>query len=111
MGIPPHGGSAGALVPIDGSQAIVLHSDLLVSDEGLVLGRSPMLCHVEIRDPRVSRRHLRLRLMDGAIWIEDLNSTSGTQVDGKSAKPFEPVQLGTGDLVHIANLPYRIQLP
>lgn len=108
--LPPHGAVAGTLIPPDGSQAIVLHRNLLTSKEGMVLGRSPMLCHVEIRDPRVSRRHARIRLLDGEVWIEDLNSTSGTLVGGKAAKPFEPVRLGSGDLVHIADLPFRIEL-
>ena len=108
--LPPPGTVAGTLMPPDGSPAIALHRNLLTSREGLVLGRSSLLCHVEIRDPRVSRRHARLRLRDGEVWIEDLNSTSGTLVGGKAAKPFEPVRLGSGDLVHIADLPFRLEL-
>ena len=67
--------TVGTLIPLDGSEPIPLSRDLLTSAEGLVIGRGRELCHVEIRHPQVSRRHLRLRLVDGAIRVEDLNST------------------------------------
>ena len=43
--------SLGALEPLDGSASIPLNRNLLVSAEGLVIGRAVELCHIEIRDP------------------------------------------------------------
>lgn len=39
---------------------------------------------LEIADPSVSRRHARVWMQDGVYWIEDLNSTAGTSLNGKS---------------------------
>lgn len=99
--------TAGALIPPDGGAPIALRRGLLASAEGMVIGRSAALCHVQIRDPRVSRRHLRLRLSDGALQVEDLNSTRGTRVDADPAPPFQAVPLRSGRTLHIASLPYR----
>ncbi len=100
-------GAAGMLTPATGSAPIPLPRDLLASAEGLVIGRAAELCHVQIRDPRVSRRHLRLRLSGEALQVEDLNSTRGTQVDAEPALPFEAVPLRPGQTLRIAALPYR----
>ena len=99
----------GTLTPWDGSSPIPLTLDLLISIEGLVIGRAMELCHVEIRDPQVSRRHLRLRLVREAIWVEDLNSTGGTEVDAKRMVPFKAVRLHSGQSVRIAGFPYRFE--
>ena len=101
--------AVGTLIPLDGSEPIPLRRDLLTSAEGLVIGRARELCHVEMRHPQVSRRHLRLRLVDGAIWVEDLNSTRGTEVDEKRLEPFKAVRLHSGQLVRIAAFPYQFK--
>ena len=99
----------GTLIALDGSPPISLRRDLLTSTEGLVIGRARELCHVQIRDPQVSRRHLRLRLVDRAVWVEDLNSMKGTEVNGNRMEPFEPVRLRSGQLVRIASLSYQFK--
>ena len=99
--------TAGILAPTDGSAPIPLRRDWLTSAEGLVIGRSAELCHAQIRDPQVSRRHLRLRLAGRALQVEDLNSTRGTQVDAAPAPPFQPVLLRSGRTLRIAALSYR----
>ena len=109
--VAPVHASVGLLVPQDASSPpIELRTDLLTSPEGLVVGRSSRLSHVQIRDERVSRQHLRLRLVNGAIWVEDLSSTRGTLVQGKPATPLQPVKLGADSVLQIAGLPYRIRL-
>lgn len=100
---------AASLIALDGSPPIPLRRDLLTSAEGLVIGRAKELCHVEIRDPQVSRRHLRLRLADEAVWIEDLNSLKGTEVDGNRMEPFKPVRLRSTHVVRIAGLSFRFE--
>ena len=109
-GAPVHA-SVGSLVPEDAAlPPIELRTDLLTGAEGLVVGRSARLSHVQIRDDRVSRQHLRLRLVNGAIWVEDLGSTRGTFVQGQPATPLQPVKLAEDSIVQIADFPYRIRL-
>ena len=99
----------GVLRPVDGSEPIPLPEAHLTSREGLILGRSSELCHVEVRDSRVSRRHVRLRATGGTILVEDLNSLEGTQVAGSKLKPFEPERIMSGQSLNIAGLQYRLQ--
>ena len=55
---------------------------LVVDDDELVLGRrenSDLL----LPDPHVSRAHAVVRKSAGAVWLEDLGSTTGTMVNGE----------------------------
>ena len=51
------------------------------------------------RDSTISRKHARIKLLGGECWIEDLNSTNGTLVDGvpiqkERLKPESQVVVG-----------------
>lgn len=105
-GFIPASQSIGSLVPLDGSGPIALPMHLLRSSEGVVIGRATELCHVSIEDPTVSRRHLRCRIEDGRIRIEDLNSTKGTEVDGEQLAAYRPAEISHGQLVRIGNSCY-----
>ena len=98
--------TAGSLVSLDGSKAIPLPLALLRSSEGLVIGRAMELCHIRISDHDVSRRHLRCRFGRGRIWIEDLNSTRGTEVDGERLKAFHRTEVLHGQFVRIGKDTY-----
>ena len=53
---------------------------VLVLEADLVLGRD---CEgLLLADPQVSRRHLRLRPVNGGVEVADLNSTNGSYLDG-----------------------------
>ena len=99
----------GTLQPADGTAAIPLLRELLTSGEGLVLGRAANICHVEISDPAVSRRHARLRLANGMIVVEDLNSAAGTRLDGTAIEPFKPQRVEIGQTLNIAGLMYTFE--
>ena len=51
----------------------------------------------------VSRRHLKFFLKDENVWIEDLDSTNGTKINGKKIKKH---QLKEGDQIKIAKEEY-----
>ena len=104
-GVSTH--TLGVLIPRDGSEPILLDRDLLASSEGLVIGRARELCHVEIREPGVSRRHLRVRLRNGRIWIEDMNTTRRTRLDRRDLSPFNATMMKSGQVVRIGNCRYR----
>ena len=56
---------------------------LPLTEAQTVLGRDPT-CAVVIPDVRMSRRHCIIRVHEGAFFIEDLKSTNGTFVNGRS---------------------------
>ena len=102
------GETIGTLALVNGPTRIPLSQALLVSREGLVIGRAQNLCHVELLDRAVSRRHVRLRLMAGQLFAEDLNSLHGTQADGVELKPFEPRAMHPDGELAIAGLKFQL---
>lgn len=53
---------------------------------------------VRLTDTEISRRHARLVSEDGQIFVEDLQSTNGTFVNGE---PVERRMLGDGDKIQV----------
>src|SRR5512143_4149467 len=64
-----------------------------------VIGRDPE-CDIVIPDRQVSRRHARLRRVDGGFELEDLGSKNGTHLNG--ARLTTPQRLQDGDLIQVA---------
>ena len=60
----------------------------------LIVGRDPS-CDIVLDDPSVSRRHARVFLAEGRVYLEDLGSQNGTMVNG--AAIHMPCQLRSGD--------------
>jgi hypothetical protein len=48
----------------------------------VVIGRA-LECEITLVAPHLSRRHARLSVEEGALWIEDLGSSNGTMVNGQ----------------------------
>ena len=68
-----------------------------------VLGRSKD-SDIQVEDANVSRRHAELRREGGAWWLVDLESTNGTELNGKRVKRSkldegDTITLGATDLV------------
>jgi hypothetical protein len=77
---------------------------MVVGSSGAVLGRSRD-CDVTLADPNVSRHHAEIRPDGRGGWVvEDLGSTNGVKVNGRSitgSSPLEPgarIALGTADV-------------
>jgi hypothetical protein len=70
---------------------------------GLVIGRA-LACDITIEDSYASGRHARLYDRDGHVYIEDLNSTNGTYVNGSRLstqqllRPHDRVRIGDTEL-------------
>jgi RND superfamily putative drug exporter len=74
-----------------------LAGEQIAVEAEIVVGRED--ADVVIEDPELSRRHARLRPVDGAVEIEDLGSRNGTWVNG--TRIGEPARLAPGDVVRI----------
>lgn len=90
-------------------QKLFLSDGLLAGREGLVIGRSNDLVHIPLEGKRISRRHLRLRTEAGKLYLQDLNSTFGTYVDGKKIVPFKSLHIRVGQFIRIANCKYVLK--
>ena len=68
--------SARIVISRDGA----IERELRLDDEVTVVGRHAS-CDVVLADPAVSLRHLLLRVIDRAVYVEDLESTNGVRVN------------------------------
>lgn len=66
-----------------------------------VIGRSSQ-ADVELTDPEVSRRHARLDLVRGVLYLADLGSSNGTFLNGKPLAD-ESIELRVGDDIDVGN--------
>jgi hypothetical protein len=81
----------------------------VLTERRVVLGRSKE-CDVQVSDANVSRRHAELRQEGSSWWIVDLDSTNGTEVNGKRVPRAkladgDKITLGSTDLVFGRKLP------
>jgi pSer/pThr/pTyr-binding forkhead associated (FHA) protein len=70
----------------------------------VVIGRNPP-ADLVLEGNTVSRRHCRMDLREGAMWLSDLGSTNGTYVN--SVKLAEPVTLEDGATIGVGA--YRLR--
>ena len=68
-----------------------------------VIGRSKD-CDVQVADANVSRRHAEVRQEGAAHWVVDLDSTNGTEVNGRRLKraklrPGDTITVGSTEVV------------
>ena len=62
-------------------------------------------------DQMVSRPHARVWLEEGQYWVEDLNSTRGTQVNGEEIKGKGKLRLQAGDSIRIGETTLQVEIP
>ena len=83
---------------------IVIPGNYINSGYGATVGRYPMITNVTLKDNAISRRHCRFSCHNGTHYLEDLNSSNGTRVNGKRIKPFVKTRISSGDTISIAKL-------
>ncbi len=75
---------------------------------GLTIGRHPGLCERTLAEESVSRRHFRIGVADGKLFVEDLNSLNGTSLDSQDLAPFQPVPLAPGQEIRAGRVSFVI---
>ena len=73
----------------------------------LVIGRSRE-CDVRLADPNVSRKHAEIRQEGSAFYVVDLDSTNGTEVNGRRARR---AQLEDGDTILLGSTELVFEAP
>jgi serine/threonine protein kinase len=85
----------------------------LTPEKEMIIGRSATYSEqapdVDLADhgggqAGVSRMHARLTCAEGRWYLEDLNSTNGTGVNGQALLPGEPVGLNDGDMIQFGSM-------
>jgi len=71
-----------------------------------VVGREPT-CDVWFDDPRVSRTHAALQRRGNAVYVQDLDSSAGTFVNGEAAVAAR--ELHAGDVLTFATVKARLE--
>jgi DNA-binding NtrC family response regulator len=70
-----------------------------------LVGKSA-ICQLPLKDPRVSRRHLALDVVEESLHIADLGSLNGTSVNG--VRLIEAYVEGQGEMVHLGDSVLRV---
>lgn len=74
-------------------------------EEDVIVGRSSS-CELTIPVLHISRRHMRFRIDDSGLLLEDLGSSNGTMLNGRDIEG--PTLLHHHDMVEIPNVKIRI---
>lgn len=74
----------------------------------MVLGRVAE-CDLQLTEGHASRRHAKLFIADGAVWLEDLSSANGSFVNG--AKVTGKVKLVSGDRLRFDTEEFDFRVP
>lgn len=66
-------------------------------------------CALRFNDPSVSRRHLRFIRREGEVFLEDLKSSNGTLLNGRSVTA--PIHVRNGDIIKVGSREIVIRVP
>lgn len=80
----------------------------------VVIGRPKQGVAVDLDlspDQTVSRPHARVWIEEGQYWIEDLNSSHGTQVNGEEIKGKGKRRLQAGNTIRIGETILQLEIP
>lgn len=80
--------------------------DIPVTKIPFIIG-SAASCDGMIRHPNISRNHVKITYREGTYFIEDLNSTNGTRVNGGLLSYKTKVSIKKNVSIHLANEPFR----
>ena len=72
----------------------------------LVIGRDPG-CDIPFADGSVSRRHSRVFLANDVVYIEDLGSQNGTQLNGSRIEMAHILR--SGDVITAGDVTFKLK--
>ena len=90
-------------ISVNGGATFEQKVDLVQS---LIVGRSDM-CDLSFEDINMSRQHFALEISDNEIYINDLDSTSGTYLNG--LKIDKKQRVNNGDVINAGKTKIRIR--
>ena len=67
-------------------------------------------CQLRPNHDQVSREHAMFEVTSDAVFIQDLGSRNGTEVNGKKLGAHDPFRLTNGDLVKVGPLTFAVSI-
>ena len=74
-----------------------------------VVGKSKKSSDFYLDSPVVSRVHMRISEDMAGYFVEDLNSTNGTFINGDPLPPHQPREIHEGDQITLANIDFIVE--
>lgn len=81
-----------------------------VNGDTFIIGRSPAKCDHVISDPTISSTHARIVSENGIYYIEDLNSSNHTFLNGEMIADRGRVPIRNGDTVILAKEGFKVEI-
>ncbi len=83
-------------------------ADARASSKGIVIGRDRSACDLWLDDASVSRRHAKVMLIDGQLFIEDLDSSNGTILNGVRLQAAQRMRLQDASQIVVGQLSLNV---
>jgi len=81
-----------------------------IGEDEFVIGQKPKLVDGVIDFNRtVSRKHCKVFFEAGEYYLEDLNSSNGTHLNGTRIEPGKAVTIKNGDYIRISNMDFIVK--
>ncbi len=82
-------------------------TDIAIAYYPFIIGKQENLVDHVLDRETVSRLHLRIDQKEEHYYVQDLNSTNGTEVDGRMLENNETIEIREGTDISIAGIRYR----
>lgn len=86
------------------------HNRICVSKFPCIIGSMQGYCDIVIVDKLVSRMHLCIRQLQDGWYLEDMNSTNGTFINGSRIKPNQQLKIQDQDRIRLAAAAYKVEI-
>lgn len=112
--IPQEGAEKTSLLGVNPRGMVVMRmrteEEFLVDKDVYMMGKERVRVDYCITsNPAVSRTHAKLTRKDGKLYIEDMNATNGTYVNGERIRAGEAVPLEVGDRFRLADEEFQVR--
>ena len=78
-----------------------MNQKILITSSPWTMGRNKE-CHLYLESPEISKQHCQLIVEQGSCFLEDLNSTNGTKLNGQKLEAYQKVALKDLDEIQLA---------
>ena len=93
-----------------GRYVLKLERRSLGDPEGVVIGRNPRDAEFVVAHEAVSREHARMYVKGETLYVEDLQSSNGTMVNGQPVTDGNPLPVPDGAALQLGPVEFRVSL-